>query len=240
MKIKITKDGSYIASGNIPLYKETMICNEKKDSVGFDKKEKIESGETYALCRCGKSKNKPFCDGSHIDEHFDGSELASKKIYEESLTVFETDKLKLEDAIELCDHSRFCQQGEGIRTLMEKGDSESIGLAKEEAANCPSGRLLIIDKEDKDSTERDYEKEIVIIYDQGKDCEGPIWIKGGIDLESEDGELYENRTRMTLCRCGKSKHKPFCDGKHWMPPEAESNFRKKWNLKKSYDKNDYN
>ncbi|RBQ23329.1 hypothetical protein ALNOE001_08880 [Candidatus Methanobinarius endosymbioticus] len=84
MKIKITKEGSYIFSGNIPLYKETMVCD----------KEKIKSGETYALCRCGKSSNKPFCDGSPINYNFDGtelSELASKKIYKESLTVFETD-----------------------------------------------------------------------------------------------------------------------------------------------------
>lgn len=234
MKIKITKDGPYMISGSIPLYKETMVCNEKKESVGFDKKEKIEAGENYALCRCGKSKNKPFCDGSHIDEHFDGEEVASKKIYEESLTVFETEKLRLDDAIELCDHSRFCQQGEGIRKLMKKGDPDSIALAKEEAGNCPSGRLLIIDKENGNSTERDYEKEIIIIYDQGKDCEGPIWVKGGIAIESEDRELYEERNRVTLCRCGKSKHKPFCDGNHWMTPEFEANFRKKWNLKDSY------
>lgn len=234
MKIKITKDGPYIIRGNIPLYKETIVCNEKKDSVRFDEKEKIEVGETYTLCRCGKSKNKPFCDRSHVTEGFDGKEIASKKIYEESLTVFETDKLRLEDAIELCDHSRFCQRDVGVRTLMEKGNPDSIALAKEEAGNCPSGRLLIIDKENGKSTERNYKKEITIIYDQGKDCEGPIWVKSGIAIESEDGELYEKRNRITLCRCGKSKHKPFCDGNHWMTPEFESKFRKKWDLDEKY------
>lgn len=235
MKIKIMKNGPYIISGSVPLYKETIVCNKEKESVGFDGKEKIETGETYALCRCGKSKNKPFCDGSHLDEYFDGKEIASKKIYKKSLTVFETKKLRLDDAIELCDHSRFCQRGGGIRELMKRGDPNSIALAKEEAGNCPSGRLLIIDKENGDSTERDYEKEITVIYDQGKDCEGPIWIKGGISIESEDGELYEKRNRITLCKCGKSKHKPFCDGNHWMSPESEANFRKKWNLNDSYE-----
>lgn len=231
MKIKITKNGPYIITGNVPIYKETMVCDEEGASIGFKEKEKLETSASYALCRCGKSKDKPFCDGSHTAAGFDGTETASKKIYEESLTTFETDKLKLDDSIELCDHSRFCQQAEGIRTLMEKGDEKSIGLAKEQAANCPSGRLLILDKETGESTKRDYDKEIVIIYDQGKDCEGPIWVKGGIEIEGVDGTPYEKRNRITLCRCGKSKHKPFCDGKHWMSQEFETKFRKKWNLK---------
>jgi len=231
MKIKITKNGPYIVTGNVPIYKETMVCDEEGASIGFKNKEKIESGESYTLCRCGQSKNKPFCDGSHVATDFDGTEVASKKIYEENLTIFETERLKLDDTIELCDHSRFCQHADGIRALMEKGDPDSIALAKKEAADCPSGRLLIWDKKTGESTERDYEKEIVIIQDQGKDCEGPIWVKGGITVESEDNELYEKRNRITLCRCGKSRHKPFCDGRHWMPLETEAKFRKKWNLK---------
>ncbi len=231
MKIKITKNGPYIVTGNIPLYKQIMVCDEKGASTDFKKKEKITSEKTYTLCRCGQSKNKPFCDGTHIAASFDGTELASKNIYQENLTVFETDKLKLDDAIELCDHSRFCQHGEGIRALMEKGDPDSIALAKKEAAKCPSGRLLIWDKETGESTEEKFEKEIVIIYDEGKDCRGPIWVKGRIPIESEDGELYEIRNRVTLCQCGKSGHKPFCDGRHWMPSEIEAKFRKKWNLK---------
>ncbi|OQD59607.1 hypothetical protein MBBAR_1c00010 [Methanobrevibacter arboriphilus JCM 13429 = DSM 1125] len=231
MKIKITKDGPYIVTGNIPLHNEIIACDEEGNTIGFKEKEKIDSSETYTLCRCGESKNKPFCDGSHLKINFDGTEVVSKKIYEESLTTFETDKIRLDDAIELCDHSRFCQKDEGIRKLIEKGNPESIKIAKEQASNCPSGRLLILDKESGESTEKEYEKEIVILYDQGKDCEGPIWVKGKIPIESEDGDFYEKRNRITLCRCGKSNHKPFCDGKHWMSPEMEYKFRKKWNLK---------
>jgi len=231
MKIKITKNGPYIVTGNIPIYKETMFCDEEGASIGFKDKEKIETDETYALCRCGQSKNKPFCDGSHISDGFDGTEVASKKIYEENLTTFETDKLKLYDAIELCDHSRFCQRAGGIRVLMENGDDESIAIAKEEAAECPSGRLTILDKQSGETTERNYDKEIVIISDKCKDFKGPIWVKGSIPVEAEDGELYEKRNRLTLCRCGKSGHKPFCDGRHWMTPEFETKFRAKWNLK---------
>jgi len=231
MKIKVTKNGPYIVTGNVPIYKETLFCDEEKASIGFKDKEKIESSETYSLCRCGNSANKPFCDGTHLKSNFDGTEVVSKKFYEENLTEFETDKLILYDAIEVCDHSRFCQGGGGIRNLIEKGDDESIAQAKEEAANCPSGRLKILDKETGETTERDYDKEIVIISDSCKDFKGPIWVKGGIAIEAENGDLYEIRNRQSLCRCGKSKHKPFCGGNHWLSEEEEADFRKRWNLK---------
>jgi hypothetical protein len=43
---------------------------------------------------------------------------------------------------------------------------------------------------------------------------GPLWVKGGIPVESCKGKKYEIRNRVTLCRCGQSKNKPFCDGFH--------------------------
>ena len=43
---------------------------------------------------------------------------------------------------------------------------------------------------------------------------GPIWVRGGITVESADGREYEVRNRVTLCRCGQSSNKPFCDGSH--------------------------
>jgi CDGSH-type Zn-finger protein len=45
-------------------------------------------------------------------------------------------------------------------------------------------------------------------------AEGPLWVKGGIPVEAADGFEYEKRNRVTLCRCGRSGHKPFCDGSH--------------------------
>ena len=41
-----------------------------------------------------------------------------------------------------------------------------------------------------------------------------IWVKGGIRIEGADGRSYEIRNRVTLCRCGQSSNKPFCDGTH--------------------------
>jgi CDGSH-type Zn-finger protein len=43
---------------------------------------------------------------------------------------------------------------------------------------------------------------------------GPLWISGGVPIISCDGTEYEVRNRVTLCRCGRSGNKPFCDGTH--------------------------
>ncbi|MEO5901562.1 MAG: CDGSH iron-sulfur domain-containing protein [Ilumatobacteraceae bacterium] len=43
---------------------------------------------------------------------------------------------------------------------------------------------------------------------------GPIWVRGGIPISSSDGRAYEVRNRVTLCRCGASTNKPFCDASH--------------------------
>ncbi|WP_067258381.1 CDGSH iron-sulfur domain-containing protein [Methanobrevibacter cuticularis] len=239
MKIKVTKNGPYIIMGNVPLYKEDIIIDNNGFPIKFGNKEKIDTEETYALCRCGKSKNKPFCDGTHEKIAFEGKEIANTHIYEESVEIFETDNLKLIDAPTLCDHSRFCTRAGGIRHLMEEGDEKSEKIAIDEAKSCPSGRLTMIKKSNDESSESDFDKEIVLLYDTGKETKGPIWVKGGINLESSTGEEYENRNRMTLCRCGKSHNKPFCDGSHWADEEFQEKFRKKWNLSQlSYNRLD--
>jgi len=73
---------------------------------------------------------------------------------------------------------------------------------------------VVWDKNTKKPIEHKFEKSISIIEDSQAKVSGPIWLKGGIQLESADGTFYEKRNRMTLCRCGKSKNKPFCDGSH--------------------------
>ena len=37
---------------------------------------------------------------------------------------------------------------------------------------------------------------------------------GGIPIHGADGQAYEVRNRVTLCRCGRSANKPYCDGAH--------------------------
>ena len=77
-----------------------------------------------------------------------------------------------------------------------------------------AGRLVVWDKETQKVFEPPFEPSISIIEDPGIRVSGPIWVKGGIRIESADGKSYTVRNRVTLCRCGQSSNKPFCDGTH--------------------------
>jgi CDGSH-type Zn-finger protein len=44
--------------------------------------------------------------------------------------------------------------------------------------------------------------------------DGPYRVEGGVPLEGPDGQPYELKPAYSLCRCGKSSNKPYCDGTH--------------------------
>lgn len=69
-KVAVAKNGPYLVSGGLPLAKETIICNEGGTPFRWEKGKSYPDWENYALCRCGSSNNKPFCDGSHITTGF--------------------------------------------------------------------------------------------------------------------------------------------------------------------------
>jgi CDGSH-type Zn-finger protein len=43
---------------------------------------------------------------------------------------------------------------------------------------------------------------------------GSIRVTGTVDFVDADGNVLDTRTDFSLCRCGHSKEKPFCDGSH--------------------------
>jgi len=43
---------------------------------------------------------------------------------------------------------------------------------------------------------------------------GSIRVTGTVDFVDADGNVIESKTDFSLCRCGASKEKPFCDGSH--------------------------
>ena len=87
-------------------------------------------------------------------------------------------------------------------------------LVKHQETHCPSGRLVVSENATGAAIEPAYDPAIVLLEDPQKECSGPIAVRGGIRLTSSQCTAYETRNRMTLCRCGKSANKPFCDGTH--------------------------
>lgn len=220
-KIKVSKNGPYLVSGMIPLTQKIISVGEEGTPNEWSTGKTFQSGERCALCRCGESKNKPFCDGTHVKVNFDGGETASKESYAEKAKIIEGPSITLRDAEELCASARFCHRKGGIWNLIpNSSDSEARKTAIEEACDCPSGRLVVEDKQTGKAYEPPFEQSIGLIEDPQMRVGGPIWIRGGIPIESGDGKIYETRNRVTLCRCGKSSNKPFCDSSHY-PEEQE-------------------
>jgi len=213
-KIKIEKNGPYIVSGKIPLDKEIIVVDKEHCPIKWQKKEDYLEQENYALCRCGNSCKKPFCDHSHL-KGFDGQETASRKPYLEQAEKIEGPDLIMTDAQDLCASARFCHRSLGAWDLTKKSDNpKNKAIAIQECKDCPSGRLVAWDKKTNKSIEPDFKPQISVVEDPDKKVSGPLWVKGGIEIESSDNYNYEKRNRTTLCRCGKSKNKPFCDGTH--------------------------
>ncbi|HUB90820.1 MAG TPA: ferritin-like domain-containing protein [Dyella sp.] len=100
------------------------------------------AGFRATLCRCGASKNKPFCDGSHHDAGFTASG--------EPPTGPATDALPVRDGPLQIDPQR----------------------------------------------------------------NGPLCVRGNLEIVSGTGRMVARVTSTYLCRCGHSQNKPFCDGSH--------------------------
>jgi CDGSH-type Zn-finger protein len=99
------------------------------------------AGYRATLCRCGASKNKPFCDGSH----------------------------------------------------------HAIGFSA--TGEPPSGKTDVL-------TARDGPLAI------DPEPNGPLKVRGNLEIMSGTGRVVARVTAAALCRCGGSANKPFCDGTH--------------------------
>jgi len=214
MLIKVSKDGPYLVSGSVPLSRETIIADADGESAEWVVDERLDDRDRCGLCRCGQSARKPFCDGSHLDAAFDGTETASRDAYSERAVAIPGPTLTLYDVPELCSEARFCHRAGGAWHLVKSAENGAAETVIEECANCPSGRYTVTDNATRLSVEPDLPASIAFVADPEKSRSGPIWVRGGILIESADGEAYEVRNRVTLCRCGTSSNKPFCDGTH--------------------------
>jgi CDGSH-type Zn-finger protein len=214
-KIVISRNGPYVIYGDIPVSNQTIVPCEEGGSESYQDGAQLAAGATYALCRCGQTCNAPFCDGTHAKIGFDGTETASRLPYDEQKTEIEGVDLILEDARSFCAVARFCDAHENTWDSMEKtADPEVRARVIHQAAHCPSGRLRLRDKNTGQTIEPELPPSIDVLDDPGEDCSGPLWVRGGVTIQSQDGTPYESRNRVTLCRCGKSQNKPFCDGTH--------------------------
>jgi hypothetical protein len=120
------------------------------------------------------------------------------------------DQMVMTDDRSLCANAGHC--GDRFTTVWEMiadtGDPAVRARVQHMVSLCPSGRLAWASARDAADVEPAYPPEVALVRD------GPVWVRGGLTVESADGTAYEVRNRVTLCRCGGSRNKPFCDGTH--------------------------
>ena len=213
--VTVSKNGPYIVTGNIPLSKMTIGTNSDGGSEKWEQSQTFPIQQKYALCRCGQSKQKPFCDGTHAKIGFVGTETASREPYLNEAKVFDGPTLQLTDVESLCAFGRFCDpNGKVWNQVSRTNDPNVRAIFIRQVENCPAGRLVAWDKATGKSVEPKLPVSIGLVEDPEEQCSGPVWLRGGIRVVSADGFEYEVRNRVTLCRCGQSQNKPFCDGTH--------------------------
>ena len=207
--ITIKENGPYIVSGAVPLVRKRPIVSEHGEPLGWGPGRQIDDGVAYALCRCGGSANKPYCDGTHAGDDFDGTETADPASYAERSTELGGTGLTVRDDRSICEHAGFC--GNQVTNAWEMVSQTDDTIVRSQVIamveRCPSGALTY-SVEPEGEVEPDLATQVAVVAD------GPLWVTGGVPIERSDGQAMERRNRVTLCRCGQSANKPHCDGRH--------------------------
>lgn len=155
------------------------------------------------LCRCGGSANKPYCDGTHRKNGFSDARIGGLP---DKVDTYKGRAVTLHDNRSICAHAGLCT--DRLAAVFKYGsepwidpDGAPVEAIIEAVRRCPSGALSYsIDGRTEDAPS--VQEGITVTKD------GPYAVSG-IGLSGVERERY------TLCRCGASKNKPFCDGSHW-------------------------
>jgi CDGSH-type Zn-finger protein len=200
--IEAGENGPYHVSGAIPLVRTSKVETELGEPIAWNVDETLETEDEYWLCRCGQSESKPFCSGMHSKVGFDGTEAAPTDGYADRAKALGGGVV---DDRSICTHAGFCANRatnvwKAAKLLDD--DTELRSQIIEMVSRCPSGAL----------TFEGHEPELPVQIAVQQD--GPLLVTGGVRVTRSDGQAFEVRNRVALCRCGNSKIKPLCDGTH--------------------------
>jgi CDGSH-type Zn-finger protein/truncated hemoglobin YjbI len=173
-----------------------------------------------SFCRCGRSADKPYCDGTHATVLFSGAKDPER--VPDRLDVYPGLTITVVDNRGTCAHSGFCtdrlntvfhQRSEPFVTPTGGRMDEIIRAVRE----CPSGALSLQVNEQEardlvDQSERLPRIEVT--------RDGPYRLTGSVRVVDAQGDPVPrnqgaSQEHCSLCRCGRSRNKPYCSGMHW-------------------------
>jgi glutamate synthase domain-containing protein 2/CDGSH-type Zn-finger protein len=172
----------------------------------------VECESVIALCRCGRSANKPFCDGTHVTIGFTSD--ATEGTLPDRRDEYAGKAVTILDNRDICSHAGFCTDGlpSVFRTDGEPwidADGDTAERIIETVRKCPSGALsyAVDGVEHRDQSDRPASVTVT--------AAGPYYLTGGSRLDGAVWAAGASKEHFALCRCGGSRRKPFCDGSHW-------------------------
>ncbi len=193
--IKLSQNGPLILSGLDVLEQDNLV--------------KVDNKKIVALCRCGNSETKPYCDGRHSKSDF--SDSNEKLDIVGVVNSYKGKKITINHDAKICAHIGYCttELPKVFWSNVDKTidpDAASVEEIMALCKKCPSGALTYTVED--------------VLYDNYSDTpkvqiikDGPYFITGSIELNCEQQPTAKEH--FALCRCGKSKNKPYCDGTHW-------------------------
>lgn len=172
--------------------------------------QEIATKDVVALCRCGQSKNKPFCDGSHRDAGFQSR--GGKPEGPDRIFRYEGADVTVTFNPRLCGHAAECGRiASNIFNPEQKPwvqpDNGTVAQVRAVVAACPSGALQLAEGDDIHSLPAEGRAQVEVRKD------GPYWVTG-CAVETDAGAEGVLEDKFILCRCGLSGNKPYCDGTH--------------------------
>ena len=164
-----------------------------------------------ALCRCGGSSKKPFCDGTHGRIGFTDDKQTDGKLDRRNNYVGK--RITVHDNRGICSHAGHCTDSlSAVFRLGEEPwidpDGATVQAIIDTIKKCPSGALSYTVE---GVEQRDQERPPMVTVTK----DGPYAVTGGIELLGQPMGEGASSEHYALCRCGGSKNKPFCDGTHW-------------------------
>ncbi len=212
-RIRCRQDGPYVVTGLQTL----------SDSRGDPIPTRSKAGKSnLALCRCGRSAKKPYCDGTHAKIGFTSG--TSEDRVPDRRDTYVGKGITIHDNRAICAHAGFCT--DALSKVWRMGEEPWIDPDGAEAEaivetirKCPSGALSY-SAAAKGPGKETRAPAIQVVPG------GPYYVTGNVELEDAAWGEGAAQEIYALCRCGGSKNKPFCDGSHWNIPfdvEPEAN-----------------
>jgi CDGSH-type Zn-finger protein len=207
--IEVGENGPYHVIGRIPVRRVSKVETEKREPIDWHVYEELPLSDEYWLCRCGGSDDKPWCVGAHSKNGFDGTEAAPTNSYADRAKALGGSDVTVVDDRSICTHAGFCSNRitNAWKAASLIDDDEALrDQLVEMVQRCPSGALTLL----RNGSEAEPDLPVAVSIQK----DGPLLVTGRVRVQRADGEPFEIRNRVALCRCGGSSIKPLCDGTH--------------------------